>query len=233
MKKYSKIIVALLAVIIILTSTLLYGVTAKSKVKISANGIALAAASTTVLSGIVMSSSTDTVSNAYFASFAMDLSEVQTLINTVAITATGRMAMNGKVTSYAQVYNIIARGVKSIDDDSIVNEDWLPQEEAEKVLCTKINPEKISDVIGFSLPTLKVENKKGELISADYYITKTGEVFIWPPYEHEKEYYANASVVVVDKTGNPINSKNASEMFKDDFVLQIDGLEIPVGEYLK
>ena len=234
MKKYTKIFAVLIALIIIMSSALIYEGYSRKKQQESMGMIAGATAFGTVMAATVaMSSSTDTISNANFAVFINNIYEVEMMVETAAVTMKGKMAMNGKSVTDAQIYNMIANGEECDEEEALNSNLWLSRDEANATLCTRINPDNAYDVLDMDLPICMVYDEYDNRVEASYYVTKDGDVFIWPPYENEKQYYVNSQNVVEDEYGNPITTKNASKMYDDDFILNVGGLEIPVGEYLK
>ena len=87
----------------------------------------------------------------------------------------------------AQVYNYIAKGGKS-------KEDFLEDTQVPDYTVIEENAD-----IGTKLPEIKVYyTSKDEGEKVTYAVTKDGDVFIWPPYEYDNEYYVNI-VTTIDK----------------------------------
>ena len=234
MKKYTKIFAVIIALIIIMSSALIYEGYRRKKQQEGMGMVAGVTAFVTVMAAAVaMSSSTDTIINANFAMLANNLWEVEDSVLVKSLTLKGEMAMNAKTVTDAQIYNMIANGEDCEIEEALVSDLWLSRMEADETLCTRINPDNAYNVLDMDLPICMVYDEYDNRVEASYYITKEGIVFIWPPFEYEKEYYVNSQTLVTDEYGNSITTKNSSEMFDDDFVVTVGEVEIPVGEYLK
>ena len=167
------------------------------------------------------------VQRAKYSQFVNALGENRTMLQTVAVTVKGYAAMNGFIYTDAQIYNYIARAENLEIENPVVD---VTRAEANEIACTKINVEKFENSTGENLLTLNSED-----YNPDFYITKTGTVFAWPPYEYENELYITAYEVVTDgQYGEAIKADEAdSIIYDDDFKIYVDGIEIEVGKYLK
>ena len=138
-----------------------------------------------ILAAVAFGTSTRTITNANYSTFTNAVGEVRTALMERATTVKGEEAARGTSRTDAQVYNYVAKGATT-------NDQWLSRRMADELTATRIEPEVISDVLGLkNLNTIKVNTTKGQGIEVSYFVTKSGDVFVWPPYEYEDKYYVN------------------------------------------
>ena len=100
-------------------------------------------------------------------------------------TVKGEEAAKGTSRTDAQVYNYVAKGATK-------NSEWLSKGYADALNATRIEPDVIKNVLGLkNLNTIKVNTEKGQGIEVSYFVTRSGDVFVWPPYEYEEKFYVN------------------------------------------
>lgn len=169
-----------------------------------------------ILAAVAFGTSTDTITNANFSNFANNIAEVQQSFDAVATTVKGMEAKNGTTRTDAQVYNYVAKGATAPD----VNADkaakaWLSRSQADALPCTEISGDVAEDVYDRKLPVIKVNTDKATGGECTYFVTRTGKVFVWPPYEYEGEFYVTDTDTV---SGN----------IYGDFSFTLDGATVNV-----
>ena len=163
-----------------------------------------------ILAAVAFGTSTRTITNANYSTFTNAVGEVRTALMERVTTVKGEEAAKGRTRTDAQVYNYVAkngevRGKSS--GDSGDNDSWLSRGYANTLEATRIEPEVIKDVLGLkNLNTIKVNTDDGQGIEVSYFVTRSGDVFVWPPYEYENKYYVNddKSITVTGSTATSI-----------------------------
>ena len=141
-----------------------------------------------ILAAITFFASTGTVEKANYAKFTTNVSEVQSAIRQKALTLKGDEASKGKQLTDGQIYNYVAKGGKT--DSDYVTENKL----------TGYTIIEDSADIGIDLPTMRVNTEEKTGVKIVYAVTDDGNVFIWPPYGYEEDYYiTDSSTVTKDK----------------------------------
>ncbi len=134
-----------------------------------------------ILAMVAFGSSTQTITNANFSNFTNNVSEVQQAISEVCTTLKGNEAAKGTERNDAQVYNYAAKGATVLDASG---ESWLTRGMSQDLTATYVNPDTYEEVFGRDLPNMKVNTTNGSNKLVSYFLTRTGKVFIWPPYEY-------------------------------------------------
>ncbi len=184
-----------------------------------------------ILAAVAFGSSTDTIENANFSNFTNNIAEVQNLLDQQAVTLKGIEGKNGVQRTDAQVYNYIAKGATLVDKDG---KNWLTRAYAEKMHCTQLSGDAMPKVIDYELPKIKTSTQKLNSVECSYFVTKTGTVFIWPPYIYNNELYVNGDTKLVDENGNAYTPESG-EVYTTyskpsaTFRFDVDGVEILVG----
>ena len=138
-----------------------------------------------ILAAIAFGTSTRTITNANYSTFTNAVGEVRTALQERVTTVKGEEAAKGTTRTDAQVYNYVAKGATK-------NNEWLSRGYADALPATRIEPDVIKNVLGLkNLNTIKVNTDKGQGIEVSYFVTRSGDVFVWPPYEYEEKFYVN------------------------------------------
>ena len=138
-----------------------------------------------VAEAMVFDDSTKTIERASYSKFVSNIGEVRDAIQVKKTEVKNNEMSEGSVVTNAQVYNYIAKGGKS-------KEDFLEDTQVPDYTVIEENAD-----IGTKLPEIKVYyTSKNEGEKVTYAVTKDGDVFIWPPYEYDNEYYVNIATTV-------------------------------------
>lgn len=180
-------------------------------------------------------STMETMSKANWANFVNDLDNVEwTFLYDGAINFIGKQAANGNGITNAQAYNYLAKGAtrKVIQDNPDISEDvMLPTYLAKSIPCTRIEPKYAKEVLGIELPVIKVNTYKATDIEASFFVTNTGDIFIWPPYEYDGKYWVNFDTQVTkSQYGKPITEAEEALMYEDGFTFYVDNVAIKVSD---
>lgn len=151
-----------------------------------------------ILAMVAFGSSTQTITNANFSNFTNNVSEVQQAISEVCTTLKGNEASRGTERNDAQVYNYAAKGATKLDPSG---ESWLTRGMSQELTATYVNPDTYKDVFGRDLPNMRVNTTNGSNKQVSYFLTRTGKVFIWPPYEYTTDGQAGLYVMPGENAG--------------------------------
>ncbi|MBQ8299940.1 MAG: hypothetical protein IJX99_08860 [Clostridia bacterium] len=175
-----------------------------------------------ILAAVAFGSSTETITNATFADFQNDITEVQQFVDTKVTSVYGNLKAEGSNVNYQQVRNYVAKGATLLEGESGENA-WLPMSVSTKLAATHILPETAKAVFENELPGMTVNTANATKVPVSYFLTKSGKVFIWPPYLNESEgvYYMNKEDIVTlyvksgdgyAPSGDPVNSANDTDV---------------------
>ncbi len=183
-----------------------------------------------ILAAVAFGSSTDTIENANFSNFANNIAEVQNLLDQKVVALKGIEGKNGVQRTDAQVYNYVAKGATLVDKEGL---SWLPRLYAEKMHCTLLSGD-MNKIINYELPEIKTSTIYTNSIKCSYFVTKTGTVFIWPPYIYNDELYVNGATKLVDENGNSYTPESGEVYIQRGdtsrvFSFNVDGIKIVVG----
>ncbi len=132
-----------------------------------------------ILAAIAFFASTGTVEKANYAKFTTNISEVESEIREKALSLKGDEASRGKQLTDGQIYNYVAKGGKT--DSDYLNESSTPKYTI------------IDEASNINLPEMKVNTPTETNVKITYAVTDEGEVFVWPPYGYDNEYYVTGS----------------------------------------
>ena len=132
-----------------------------------------------ILAMIAFFASTGTVEKANYAKFTTNISEVESEIREKALSLKGDEASRGKQLTDGQIYNYVAKGGKT--DSDYLNESSTPKYTI------------IDEASNINLPEMKVNTPTETNVKITYAVTDEGEVFVWPPYGYDNEYYVTGS----------------------------------------
>ena len=185
-----------------------------------------------ILAAIAFGTSTRTITNANYSTFTNAVGEVRTALQERVTTVKGEEAAKGRTRTDAQVYNFVAKGgdivrqggynnangtTVSGDISGDNNAAWLSRGAANLLSATRIEPTVIKEALGLkNLNTIKVNTDKGQGIEVSYFVTRSGDVFVWPPYEYEGKYYVNDNK-------NVTVAKDAANSDKTDTIIDFGG----------
>ncbi len=177
-----------------------------------------------ILAAVAFGSSTDTIENANFSNFTNNVAEVQGLLSQQAVTLKGEEGKGGVNRTDAQVYNFIAKGATLEEDNE---KHWLSRSKANEIGCTQLNSGDMPTVIDYELPDIKVSTEGANSVLCSYFVTRTGKVFVWPPYIYQNELYVNGDTKLM--SGDNAYAPESGEVYGANFKFTIDGVDIVVG----
>ena len=140
-----------------------------------------------ILALVAFGSSGDVMDNTDYSKFVNNLSEVGYAFDNASVDIQGSSMLVNNKKRDEQIYNYIAKGGQKEKDFLIMSKvpDYtIIQESAE---------------IGMDLPEMKIESGTGRMVAVKYVTTKTGEIFIWPPYEYGGKLYITETDTVDHK----------------------------------
>ena len=137
----------------------------------------------------------------------------------------------GKSITDAQLYNYLARGKSG---------DYLTKEEAKKIKCTKLDKNGIDKITleyfnyayfnskdyrdyYFDFPVEKVKTPT-KTVTADFYVTSEGKVFVWPPYEKNGELWITEEIKL-----KGVSLDNPKNTYKDGHKIKVGNVTITTG----
>ena len=156
-----------------------------SKIVLVIVAVVLLVAVRILLKVTVMDDATDIIQSANYSKFSSNVLEVENAITVKKREIKDLELSRGSEITDAQIYNYIAKGGTSEADfleDAQVPDYTIIDESAD---------------LEIELPEIKVyytSKNEGEIVK--YAITKYGDLFIWPPYEYDNEYYINGTIRV-------------------------------------
>lgn len=178
------------------------------------------------------------VESALYSTFINSLGNVRNRLSTAEVLVRGQEAANGIARSYSQCLNFVARGGYALEGEER-EKMWLSRKDAEEIRYTKIEDNALNnDEIGGSLfsplshlPEIEILSDDGEIIKkhVSYYVTSNGDLFIWPPYEYQNEFYVNAETKVTKTDGTTIKADNRADvtnMLKDGFTFKVGNIDV-------
>ena len=163
-----------------------------------------------LLKVMVMDDTTDIIQSANYSKFSSNVLEVENAITVKKREIKELELSKGSEITDAQIYNYIAKGGTSEADfleDAQVPDYTIIDESAD---------------LGIKLPEIKVyytSKNEGEIVK--YAITKYGDLFIWPPYEYDNEYYINGTIRV-DKDLIKKNTKFTVSIYGKNINIRTD-----------
>ena len=159
-----------------------------------------------ILAAVAFGTSTRTITNANWSTFANAIGEVRTAFQERVTTVKGEEAAKGRTRTDAQVYNFVAKdGVTRGNESGDINDAWLSRNQANNLSATRIEPGVLDGELNLrNRNKIKVNTTKGSGIEVSYFVTKSGDVFVWPPYEYEDKFYVNADTEVSGDTETTI-----------------------------
>ena len=156
-----------------------------SKIVLVIVAVVLLVAVRILLKVTVMDDATDIIQSANYSKFSSNVLEVENAITVKKREIKDLELSRGSEITDAQIYNYIAKGGTSEADfleDAQVPDYTIIDESAD---------------LEIELPEIKVYyTSKNEGEKVTYAVTKDGDVFIWPPYEYDNEYYVNIATTV-------------------------------------
>lgn len=177
--------------------------------------------------------STRTISNANWSTFRNTVGEVRTALYEKAVTTKGEEAAAGMTRTDAQVYNFVAKGGIFLDKKSEeTSYQWISRAQGNALACTQITEDVIENALGLkNLNKVKVNTEKATGVTASYFVTGSGDVFVWPPFEYDNELYVNEETQLTKADGTPIkaDSKDAAKIYKDGYTFKVGTVNITVS----
>ncbi len=157
-----------------------------------------------ILALVAFGSSGDVMDNTDYSKFVNNLSEVGYAFENASVDIQGSSMLVNNKKRDEQIYNFIAKG---------------GQKEKDFLIMSKVPDYTIiqdSAEIGMDLPNMKIESGTGKMLAAKYVTSKTGQVFVWPPFEYEGKYYITDKDTVDHKMQTNITIGN------EDIVIELD-----------
>ena len=163
-----------------------------------------------ILAAIAFGTSTRTITNANWSTFKNAVGEVRTAFQTRTTTVKGQEAAKGITRNDAQVYNYVAKnGVADINNSG--DPAWISRAQAAALTATRIEPTVIDGELGLSGRNhIKVNTSNRSGVEVSYYVSREGDIFIWPPYEYEGKYYVNETTTVANDAATSIVFSNVT-----------------------
>ena len=115
----------------------------------------------------------------------------------------------GRQKSKNQVYAYIALG------------NWMTEKDASNLKFVKLDSEEVKENYNIILPKIEGTTSDGENIKSEYYLTRDGIVFIYPPYSYNSNEYINAKIKMKEEKSSIGNVNitafeiTQSQTFKD------------------
>lgn len=190
-----------------------------------------------ILAAVAFGSSTETITNATFADFQNDITEVQQFVDTKVTSVYGNLKAEGSNVNYQQVRNYVAKGATLLSGDA-AEDAWIPMAVSTKLAATRIEPTTAKAVFENDLPAMTVNTASATKVPVSYFLTKGGKVFIWPPYLNEAEglYYVNKEDVVKLPSGDNLLASNEEAVvdmfFSTDYTITVGGETIHINNQL-
>ncbi len=130
-----------------------------------------------ILALIAFGRSDQLIGNTDYSKFVNNVNEVGFAFGNAAVDIQGSSMLVNNKKRDEQIYNFIAKG---------------GEKERDFLIMSKVPDYTIiqdSADIGMDLPEMKIESGTGKMVAAKYVTSKTGQVFVWPPFEHEGKLY--------------------------------------------
>ena len=140
-----------------------------------------------ILSAIVFVSSGKTMGEADYSKYVSHVSDVSTAFEETTKLITGKMVVKNQYNQPEQIYNYVAKNGSGEDD-------VLKLKEVPKYTIIQDEGQ-----FGIELPQMIVESGTGKRVPVKYATTKSGQIFTWPPYDHDDKFYITDSDTVEDK----------------------------------
>ena len=167
-----------------------------------------------ILAAIAFNSSTSTIEKANYSKFTTNIGEVRDAFKRAATEFKGDEAAQGNEIINAQAYDYVAKGgSNSVDISTISN---VP-------LYTVINEATAEKSIGIKLPEIKVNTPGATNVKVTYAVTSDGEVFVWPPYKYDGEYYVNDTTKLTGVSSTNTTAQSAQNTGFLGITLDKDG----------
>ena len=142
-----------------------------------------------------------------------------------------QMYKNNAITE-SQAYNFLAKGANTPRISDIdAKHTWLSRSRGFAIPCTRIEKVTAKESIGIDLPIIKVNTLKSKNVEVSYFVTRKGDIFIWPPYEDKKNdmFFVNKGIPVKTLEGEAITSKTQNRMYEEGFEFDINGVSIKIS----
>lgn len=137
-----------------------------------------------ILAAIAFNSSTSTIEKANYSKFVSNIGEVRDAFKRASTEFKGDEAAKGNEITDAQAYDRVARGSGDIATIASLKQ------------YTIIDKTNAKDSIGIALPSVKVNTPGATNVEVDYAVTASGDIFVWPPYKYDGQYYVNDTLVL-------------------------------------
>ena len=132
----------------------------------------------------------------------------------------------------SQAYNYLAKGGTTLyltdEDKEFI---WLSRACAKAIPCTRVEEKARQHLMEREFPIYTVDTLNATDVQVSYFITNTGELFMWPPYKNEDtgNFYVDEWTRVVTPEGIEISEENEYLMYEDGFEFVVDGIIIKVS----
>ena len=144
-----------------------------------------------ILAAIAFNSSTSTIEKANYSKFVSNIGEVRDAFRKASTEFKGDEAAKGNEITDAQAYDYVAKGGTNSGDIEVLNQ--VP-------FYTVINKSTAKESIGIDLPVIKVNTPGATNVEVTYATTYQGDIFVWPPYKYDSQYYVNDTVALAGDT---------------------------------
>ena len=176
-----------------------------------------------ILAAIAFNSSTSTIEKANYSKFVSNIGEVRDAFKRAATEFKGDQAAQGKEITDAQAYKTVAEGKDGTQSGDITPIAQLKQ-------YTIIDGAKAEKSIGIKLPTIKVNTPGATNVEVKYAVTASGDIFVWPPYKYDGQYYVNDTLVLTayDSSKNTATSETTQAFTDGTSVVIIGSVDGPL-----
>ena len=145
-----------------------------------------------ILAAIAFNSSTSTIEKANYSKFVSNIGEVRDAFKRASTEFKGDQAALGNEITDAQSYDYVAKGAGTANALTGSGDEVLPLRNVP--FYTVIRKESAKESIGIDLPVIKVNTPNATNVEVTFATTASGDVFVWPPYKYDGQYYVNDTV---------------------------------------
>ncbi len=145
-----------------------------------------------ILAAIAFNSSTSTIEKANYSKFVSNIGEVRDAFKRASTEFKGDEAAKGNEITDAQAYDYVAKGAGTANALTGSGDEILPLKDVPSY--TVIRKESAKESIGIDLPVIKVNTPNATNVEVTFATTYEGNIFVWPPYKYDGQYYVNDTV---------------------------------------
>lgn len=162
-----------------------------------------------ILAAIAFNSSTSTIEKANYSKFVSNIGEVRDAFKRASTEFKGDEAAKGNEITDAQAYDYVAKGAGTANHLTGSGDEILPLKDVPSY--TVIRKESAKESIGIDLPVIKVNTPTATNVEVTFATTASGDVFVWPPYKYDGEYYVNDTTKLTGVSSTNTTAKSAQD----------------------